>query len=160
MAPYYRVGSFTSHNSIGSLLCRTFNTVLPKTESLFEDQELTFTQWRVMMSLRDNVATTCADIARTLRHDNGSMTRLVDQLEAQGLVSRNRSSTDRRVVHLALTAKGKRTMEALIPRVVDLWNDVLKDFTRNEADMLIALLNRLLTSVDATDLASEQRHAS
>jgi DNA-binding MarR family transcriptional regulator len=159
MAPYYRAESFTSHNSIGSLLCRTFNTVLPRTEALFEDQELTFTQWRVMMSLRDNVATTCADIARTLRHDNGSMTRLVDQLEAQGLVSRSRSNTDRRVVHLALTAKGKKTMEALIPRVVELWNEILVDFTRSEADMLISLLNRLLTKVDAIG-EEPQRRAS
>ncbi len=161
MAAHYRSSTFTAQNSIGHMICRAHNLFLPQIETLFEDETLTFTQWRVLMSLRDNVATTCADIARNLRHDNGSMTRLADQLEAQGLLSRQRSSTDRRVVHLALTAQGKKTVETLIPRVVDYWNVLLADFSRAETETLIKLLIRLIaTGESAAQEPEKQRRAS
>lgn len=53
------------------------------------------------------------DLARQLLIKHNSAVGLVDRLMAQGLVMRRRSSADRRMVHLRLTAKGNRLLERL-----------------------------------------------
>ena len=41
------------------------------------------------------------------------MTRLIDRMERDGLVTRARSTVDRRVVHVRITRKGRRLVEEL-----------------------------------------------
>src|SRR5205085_2733985 len=110
------------------------NLILPRADALFADAELSFSQWVALMALRDGIADTCADIARHMNHDTGATTRLVDQLVSRNLVMRSRSVTDRRVVHLTLTAQGKAMAKALTPRIIDFWNDLLTDFSSSEVD--------------------------
>jgi DNA-binding MarR family transcriptional regulator len=51
---------------------------------------------------------TVAGLARDLEIDPGAMTRSLDRLEAKGLVRRERSTQDRRVVRLVLTGEGRK----------------------------------------------------
>jgi DNA-binding MarR family transcriptional regulator len=64
------------------------------------EQGFTFTQWVVMMHLRDGLALNARELCVQLRHDSGAVTRVLDQLEARGLVQRERSLEDRREVKL------------------------------------------------------------
>ena len=151
--PFYDAENFNGCRSIGYLVRRCHNKLMPRAEALFADAELTFSQWVVLMSLRDKDADTCADIARHMNHDTGAVTRLVDQLEKRGLVARTRSTADRRVVHLKLLPAGKAMAKALSPRIVDFWNRVLGDFSHAEAAGLIKLLTRLDQRLDVEPLA-------
>ncbi|MBK8309145.1 MAG: MarR family transcriptional regulator [Gammaproteobacteria bacterium] len=101
------------------------------------------------MSLRDGISHTCSDIARHLGHDTGATTRLIDQLEARGLIARRRDKTDRRIVNLSLTDAGHAVATELMPRTVKFWNDMLAEFTAAEASTLIELLSRLLTRMES-----------
>ena len=74
----------------------------------------------------------------------GSLTRLIDQMEKRSLVTRARSDKDRRVVTLALTPRGRSLVEALAPKVMDFWNELLSGFRHDEVDTLINLLTRLV----------------
>ena len=67
----------------------------------------------------------------------------------RGLVARGRSETDRRVVTLSLTPRGCSLVEALAPKVMNFWNDLLSGFTHAEVDILINLLTRLVLTADA-----------
>ena len=154
--PVYEPENFSGCRSVGYLIRRAHTLMMPRAEAQFADAELTFSQWVVLMSLRDGAADTCADIARHMNHDTGATTRLVDQLEKRGLVARKRSTSDRRIVHLKLLPAGKAMAKALTPRIVDFWNRVLKDFTAGEAQSLILLLTRLHTSLEAEPLAPER----
>jgi DNA-binding MarR family transcriptional regulator len=147
MAGYYRPESFSARGCIGYLVARAHNLMRPQIESLFEHQDLTFSQWRVLMCLRDGIAVTCADISRELSHDSGSLTRLVDQLDARGLIKRTRDKKDRRVVTLALTPKGRAAVNAVIPDVAALSNKTVDGFTLQETKTLIALLTRLVAGL-------------
>ncbi len=141
--PYYTVDNFLGIKSIGYLVRRVHNSMMPRAEGLFADAELTFSHWVILIGLRDGAVATCADIARHMNHDTGATTRLIDQLEERGLLARTRSKHDRRVIHLTLTPEGRTMTKILLPRVVDLWNSVLKDFSHAEIDMLVDLLSRL-----------------
>jgi DNA-binding MarR family transcriptional regulator len=149
---FYKAESFTGGKSIGYLIRRAHNQLMPRAEALFADAELTFSQWVVLMSLRDGKATTCAAIARHMNHDTGATTRLVDRMEKRGLIVRKRSTADRRIVDLKLLPAGKAMAKALTPRIVDFWNRVLEDFSNEEAATLIKLLTRLDQQLEAQPL--------
>jgi DNA-binding MarR family transcriptional regulator len=147
--PYYRPANWSMRNSVGYLMRMCSNRLLPQMEALFQDQELTFSQWTTLVALHDGRITTASDLAHNICHDAGSLTRLVDQMVERGLVSRGRDQTDRRVVRLALTPRGRRMVEALAPRMMDFWNSLLSGFSHAEVDSLIALLLRLLDATTA-----------
>ena len=152
--PYYRPANYTMHNSVGYLMRMSTNRVWPQMEALFQDQELTFSQWTTLVALHDGRITSAGDLAHNICHDAGSLTRLIDQMEKRGLVTRQRSKEDRRVVTLALTARGRALVEALAPRVMNLWNGLLAGFSHAEVDTLVRLLTRLVIASD-TDSASK-----
>jgi DNA-binding MarR family transcriptional regulator len=151
MRPFYRATQYGMKNSVGYLIRRGSNLLMPQMEALFADESLTFSQWTVLMALREWGQSTAADMARNICHDAGSLTRILDELEERGLVTRARSETDRRVVALNLTTKGLAMVETLLPRVVEFWNGLLGDFSHLEIKLLVKLLTRLV------DAAGEQR---
>ena len=143
MRPYYKPSNYTMRNSVGYLMRVCTNRLLPQTEALFEDQELTFSQWTTLVALHSGI-TTAGDLAHNICHDAGSLTRLVDEMVKRGLVTRGRSETDRRVVTLALPRRGEDLVEQLAPRMMNFWNGLLAGFSHDEVDTLINLLTRLL----------------
>jgi len=149
MKPYYSPSTYAMKNSVGYLMRMCTNLVLPQMEELFQDQELTFSQWTTLVALHDGRITTPGDLAQNICHDAGSLTRLIDQMVERGLVTRGRSETDRRVVTLSLTPRGCSLVEALAPKVMNFWNDLLSGFTHAEVDILINLLTRLVLTADA-----------
>jgi DNA-binding MarR family transcriptional regulator len=149
MKPYYTTKNYAMRNSVGYLMRISSNRLLPQMEAMFEDQELTFSQWTTLVALHDGRVTTAGDLAYNICHDAGSLTRLIDQMVKRGLVTRGRSESDRRVVTLALTPPGRKLVEALAPKVMDFWNGMLSGFSHAEIDTLIALLTRLVVATEA-----------
>jgi DNA-binding MarR family transcriptional regulator len=164
MRPFYRAGQYGMKNSVGYLVRRSANLILPQFEAMFAEDELTFSQWTVLMALREWQATTSTEIARNICHDAGSLTRMLDQLEQRGLVTRLRSDTDRRVVMLTLTPRGTELVESLMPKVVGFWNGLLGDFNHAEVKTLIKLLTRLVAAAggpgDEIGIARRRKPAS
>ncbi len=148
MKPYYTAKNYAMRNSVGYLMRICSNRLLPQMEALFEDQELTFSQWTTLVALHDGRIATAGDLAHNICHDAGSLTRLIDQMEERGFVTRSRSETDRRVVTLGLTAQGRRLVEAQAPKVMNFWNGMLAGFSHAEIDTLIALLTRLVIAAE------------
>jgi DNA-binding MarR family transcriptional regulator len=85
-----------------------------------------------------------ADLCKVISYDAGAMTRMLDRLEAKGLIRRTRSSQDRRLMNLELTEEGR----AAYPRMREISmanaNRFLRGFTKAEARQLESLLNRML----------------
>jgi DNA-binding MarR family transcriptional regulator len=153
MRPFYRASHYGMENSVGYLIRRTSNLMLPQMEALFAAESLTFSQWTVLMVLREWGHSTSAELARDICHDAGSLTRILDELEQRDLIARVRSETDRRVVALSMTPQGLLLVETLLPRVVAHWNELLGDFSHLEIKQLIKLLTRL------TQAAEDKRDA-
>jgi DNA-binding MarR family transcriptional regulator len=147
MRPYYKPSNYTLHNSVGYLMRMSVNRLLPQMEALFQDAELTFSQWTTLVALHSGIST-AGDLAHNICHDAGSLTRLIDQLVERGFVTRRRSETDRRVVTLALTPHGSKLVEEMAPRVMEFWNGLLSGFSHAEIDTLIALLTRLAVTAE------------
>lgn len=152
---FYSADSYRVRDSIGYLMKRVTAMMMDRIEASFQSHDFTFTQWVVLMYLRDGISITPAGICRELRHDSGALTRVIDQLEERGLITRHRSREDRRVVELELTRSGRETAEMLIPLTVSCLNDALGVFTLEEAAQLKSLLHRMFTHLESGEGASQ-----
>ena len=144
---YYHVEAYQARRSIGYLLRRAGKLVTAHIEELFTEEDVSFLQWMLMMNLREGLAHTAAELREQVCHDSGALTRVIDQLEERGFISRQRSTTDRRAIELKLTAQGANIVNSYLPRVIGLYNTLMEDFTAEEADTLITLLTRLTTKL-------------
>jgi DNA-binding MarR family transcriptional regulator len=141
---HYRVASYRARDSVGYLLRRVYTTMHERIEAAFAGHGFTLMQWIVLIYVRDGMARTASDITREFRHDSGALTRVIDHLERRGLLTRERSTRDRRAVNLALTPKGRRTVEELLPVVVGQMNAALEPFSRAEFEHFREMMERMV----------------
>ena len=146
-----RVEGFTTKHSLGFLVRRAHKLMSQQAEQLFEGRDLTLSQWIVLRLIDEGAATTPGEAARMLGHNTGATTRVLDQLESQGLLDRRRECGDRRLVTLVLTPAGKsmaKTWEGEMGRFFD---ELLAEFSPAEVESLIALMGRLVGRLEARD---------
>jgi DNA-binding MarR family transcriptional regulator len=146
---YYDPQHFHPRNSVGYLMKRAHGLLHDRYEPLLAQHGFTFTQWVVLIWLRENGVLTPGDLCRDLRHDNGALTRVIDQLEARGLVDRSRSRQDRRVVEIDITADGKAVLDALTPLIVEQLNLALSGFDAKEFAELQRLLGKFVAGLES-----------
>ena len=72
--------------------------------------ELSINQVRALFQLARDEEITAGELARRAELSPGSMTSMLDQLEASGIVRRRRSETDRRQVIVTLTDGGRELL--------------------------------------------------
>ena len=141
---HYRANTYRARDSMGYLLRRVYTIMHERIESAFAGHDFTLMQWIILIYLRDGIARTASDISKEFRHDSGALTRVIDRLEQRGLLERRRSAADRRAVELSLTTVGRRTVESLLPVVVEQMNLALAPFTHDEFVQLRSLMVRLV----------------
>ena len=82
--------------------------VRKKTTAYLKKHQVNYQQWRILKSIFLGLATTPAKVSAATFTDSGTISRQLELLEAKGLVSREHSKQDRRVVDLKLSSKGER----------------------------------------------------
>ena len=145
-ADFHTPGQFRPDESFGYLMRHILSSVRERANQRLALHDLTYEQWLPLFKLSMNEGNTVAGLARELEIDAGAMTRAVDRLEAKGLVRRERSSQDRRVVELTLTAEGRRVARKVPPVLSEVLNGHLAGFSHAEWQQLLALLRRMLAN--------------
>jgi MarR family transcriptional regulator for hemolysin len=89
------------------------------------------------------------NIAKRLRIEGPTMTRMLDTLEADGLVERLPDPTDRRTKQLRLTAEGERALEEIFSIADELRERLLDGLPGDKIDELNGILCLLTDRLDA-----------
>ncbi|HEY1899621.1 MAG TPA: MarR family transcriptional regulator [Steroidobacteraceae bacterium] len=154
MADVYSLDSYEPRQALGHLIGRVRAQLLAAIDTeLMKDDflgplEVTSSQLIVIVSLAGReCATSASELCKGMSYDAGAMTRMLDRLEAKGLVRRSRSPEDRRLVNLELTSAGQAAYPRLREISMRVLNRSLRDFTREEALLLESLLQRLARNV-------------
>lgn len=146
---FYDGDRYVIEDSLGYLLRQVQQSMHRGVDARMEALDLTAMQWGPLLFIAHNKAKTAADIARCGGVDTGAVTRMLDRLEAKGLIARVRSREDKRIVYLELTEAGQE-IAAKIPHVLaDHLNERLRGFSQAELDSLKSLLRRLLENEQA-----------
>jgi DNA-binding MarR family transcriptional regulator len=106
--------------------------------------DTTLPRFDVMAALfrrRDGV--TMSELSRMLLVSNGNATTVVDRLEADGLVRRTPSETDRRTVHVALTPEGLAQFEGLAAEHEAEVSRLFAGLSEADLDLLTDVLKRM-----------------
>jgi DNA-binding MarR family transcriptional regulator len=152
---FYTPDSLQANNSVGYLVKRCGIVMTQIAERTFESHAISFTQWMALIWLTQRPYASPTELSAHLGHDMGALTRVVDELEREGMVRRDRSETDRRAVQIAITPQGRRVAHAGKMLMVDLLNELLVPYSNAEVDTLISLLQRLLLRMqDAAQLST------
>jgi DNA-binding MarR family transcriptional regulator len=108
----------------------------------------TLQMWRVLAALRERDGRRMGDLSETTSIEVSTLTRLVDTMEAKGLVARRRAADDARAVVLHVTPAGRRLTQRIVPIAERYEQVALAGFSPTEAERLKAALRRLYRNMD------------
>lgn len=110
---------------------------------------LTPTEVRVLRYVAHHPGLTQAELVAHSRRDKAQVTRLIQQLEAQGLLARTADEEDRRRWRLSLTPRGQALQQSLQAQHKRLSARLVHDLTPEELRQLGSLLARMQANLDA-----------
>ncbi len=114
-----------------------------------EDLNITTEQWTVLSCLWKEDEVTQSHLCDLTRKDKPSMTRLIDNLQRNGIVVRVPHATDRRVNLIHLTQYGSELRVKVTDVVQDVVNKSLENVSENEVAIARTVLNKIITSLDS-----------
>ncbi len=153
---FYQASDYRPSESVGFMMRRIVNHISREVDREMEPLGLTNAQWVPLFKLHLGCGSTVAELARESDLDAGSMTRLLDRLEAKQLCRRVRSLDDRRVVHIELTPAGTAAAKQIPAVLSRVQNTHLAGFSTDECHTLQGLLRRVLTTAEALRDAKDQ----
>lgn len=156
LVDFYQAEGYIPDNSVGYLMRRIISLLSQGVERELEPTGLTNAQWVPMLKLYMGRASTAAELARQCDLDAGSMTRLLDRLEAKELCRRIRSSDDRRVVNLELTDAGRAAAQEIPGILCGVQNALLAGFSAEEWETLQGYLRRMLDTAQTLHASTEK----
>jgi DNA-binding MarR family transcriptional regulator len=147
-ADFYRGDDYQIYDSVAYLLKQLRMALERSVDDEMAEHDLTGVQWGPLLMLHFKMGSTAADLSRIACVDTGAMTRMLDRLEAKGLLRRTPCPKDRRVVQLELTSDGARLCREIPFGLARVNNRVLTGFKRDEFDTLKDFLRRMLSNLD------------
>ena|ERR1051326_8862704 len=133
-----------------SVLLSTADKIKTSFESVCAPFDITGQQYNVLRILRgaepDGLPTLI--IAERVIQNTPGITRMIDRLEAKGLVAREIRPHDRRCVYCRITKKGLRLLELLDRPVSEFNRHAFAALTKSELEKLVVLLSKIRESYE------------
>jgi DNA-binding MarR family transcriptional regulator len=126
------------------LLARASHLVSRQFHAQLREAGLALPKWRVLATLADGDGRTIGELARMALTPQPTMTKIVDRMEAEGLVARVPAPLDRRSTLVRITSKGRSAAAPLIVRARSHESEVLRGLSASEATLLKQVLGRLI----------------
>lgn len=96
------------------LLARASHLISAEFHEQLRRRGISVPVWRVLASLVGSAGETVTGLAEACLLQQPTMTKLLDRMARDGLVKRTQDARDRRVVRVALTARGEATAADLV----------------------------------------------
>lgn len=109
-----------------------------------EASGLSVTEWRVLASLSGSDGESIGALAQLALTKQPTLSKVVQRMEADGLVERTGVRKDRRQTVVRLTRSGRRVAATLCERALRHQQAVLEPFGHGNAALLIAMLKEVL----------------
>jgi DNA-binding MarR family transcriptional regulator len=129
--------------SITPLVRRNIQRKLVRTAFARIEQNITLPHLEIMLLLKHRGTRHIAEIGETLQIPRPQMTHLIDRLEDLKIVTRQADPADRRIVNIALTARGRRIINELDHVIRSGISEKLAGLTEEELGELSVSLKKL-----------------
>lgn len=87
-------------------------------------------------------------LAEELGIENATLVRIIDALQAQGLVARDISTGDRRARYITLTPKGREIVDGIEAYAAELSNDIINEIKKQDIARAFCVLNQMAETIE------------
>lgn len=132
------------HQKAGVNLLYTYGWLMERTKEIFSSEDITPQQFNILRILRGSFPQPLStlQIRERMLDKMSDTSRIVDRLITKGLVKKGTCKTDRRLVDVIITDKGKKMLERLDKRQDELDN-IIGNLSEKEAAILSELLDKI-----------------
>ena len=130
-------------SALPMILNQTLDQVMPPYRALFKRFDITEQQWRVLRVLWSKDRVNSAELAARALIPAPSLVGVIDRLETKKLVTRVRSTEDRRVVYVSASSTGRKLEKKVTPHVEALHSSIKGAVTASEWNAMVKTLNKI-----------------
>lgn len=109
---------------------------------------MTLARWRTLAVLNASNGRSIGELALRMVIEPPALSRIITQMERDGLVSRKIADNDNRVVRVYLTSEGRRTFKKIRPLELNHYSQLIDGLTDSELQQLEKLLHKLGNNID------------
>jgi homoprotocatechuate degradation regulator HpaR len=135
--------------SLPMALLRAREAVMRRFRPGLRRRGVTEQQWRILRALAHSGPLEVTALAQATCLLAPSLSRILPDLEARGLVSRRQLDSDLRRALVALEPRGLKLIAAHAPDSEDIYDAIARSFGRERLEQLFTLLRELETTLDA-----------
>jgi len=139
----------------GSILLslrRIIRSIDQHNKQLGRQYELTVPQLVCLRQLLADGEMAPSQLAKAIYLSQATVTGIIDRLEAKGLISRERSTQDRRRITVRLTDRGTRLANEMPWPLQERFSKSLADLAQEEIEQIDTILKRLVAMMEAPAL--------
>jgi len=103
--------------SLPMVLNRALDSVMPLYRELFARYGLTEQQWRILRVVWTRDKVNSVELSQKTLLATASLVGIIDRLEKKDLVSRSRSTDDRRTIYITATSNSRKLESEVTPQV-------------------------------------------
>lgn len=145
-----RDSNFSLEDSIPYLIYRISTKANQNIQELLKPAGLTLFQWRLLSSLKSRGTSSVGELAECCVMQHAVVSRNLKEMERQGLLRRQQSKEDQRVVRVSLTKHGEARFEEAHEIAQVHLNETLKGFSAAEKAKFLALLKSVQRNIGMT----------
>ena len=112
-------------------------------------------EWRAIAVLGAFAPLSSNEICERTAMDKAKVSRAVSTLLDKGLIERTAHATDQRLIQLALSKRGRKVYEEIIPRAKAIEAQVTKGLTASDIARLHEALDRIGARLDAIEKSKD-----
>jgi DNA-binding MarR family transcriptional regulator len=118
-------------------LCQT------RQERTAKGLNLMLAEYKALRYFRQDKMLKIGELAKRMALSNSRLTRIIDGLESKGIIKRELSRTDRRVMEIRITAKGEKVANKLLETCVFIYQGIIDKLPRTESENIYKALEKL-----------------
>lgn len=133
-------------------LRRIIRAVDLHSRKLSTQYKITGPQLSCLLVVNDRGPVTVSSLARAVHLSPSTIVGILDRLEQKGLVLRQRSSQDRRVVNLEITEDGRRLVRSAPSLLQETLSRAVQDLPEEEQIAITVALEKIVVLMEAEDI--------
>jgi MarR family transcriptional regulator, organic hydroperoxide resistance regulator len=118
---------------------------------------VTVQRWRVLMVVMNKGPRNVGELVELTLIPQSALSRVIDQMERDGLVVRQTSERDNRVVEVHLTKHGRETYRQLAPAAIGHAEAIVAKFGDKDRSELFRLLRHVLRNLEIKTFSDASR---
>ena len=146
--------------SLAMLLIRAREAVMQRWRPFLHERGLTDQQWRVMRALREVDSLEIVELAKRCCIHPASLSRILPNLAAEGVISRRHNAADQRRVIVSLSPRGRRLTDKVVAEGQRIYQELARDIGEERLDHLYGRLEELVELLDAEKPNDRTRRVS